>query len=32
MASRVDEIVEWGIAHWQLARVPASEKIQLADY
>ncbi|MFM5820874.1 tRNA glutamyl-Q(34) synthetase GluQRS [Aeromonas sanarellii] len=29
---QVDEIVAWGIAHWQLARVPASEKIQLADY
>ena len=29
MASRVDEIIDWGIAHWQLARVPASEKIAL---
>lgn len=29
MTSRVDEIVDWGIAHWQLARVPASEKIAL---
>ncbi|TNI17770.1 glutamate--tRNA ligase family protein, partial [Aeromonas dhakensis] len=29
MASRVDEIIDWGISHWQLAKVPASEKIAL---
>ncbi|MGL5176552.1 MAG: glutamate--tRNA ligase family protein, partial [Aeromonas veronii] len=29
MASRIDEIIEWGIANWQLERVPASEKIPL---
>ncbi|PTS76255.1 tRNA glutamyl-Q(34) synthetase GluQRS, partial [Aeromonas sp. HMWF036] len=29
MASRIDEIIRWGIANWQLERVPASEKIPL---
>ncbi len=29
MASRIDEIIGWGIANWQLERVPASEKIPL---
>jgi len=29
MVSRIDEIIEWGIANWQLERVPASEKIPL---
>ncbi|MDX7832110.1 tRNA glutamyl-Q(34) synthetase GluQRS, partial [Aeromonas dhakensis] len=29
LASRVDEIIDWGISHWQLAKVPASEKIAL---
>ncbi|WP_411683627.1 tRNA glutamyl-Q(34) synthetase GluQRS, partial [Aeromonas caviae] len=27
MASRIDEIIGWGIAHWQLARVPRQQKI-----
>ena len=29
MTSRIDEIIEWGIANWRLERVPASEKIPL---
>ena len=29
MASRIDEIIGWGIANWQLERVPASQKIPL---
>ncbi|WP_270806589.1 MULTISPECIES: tRNA glutamyl-Q(34) synthetase GluQRS [Aeromonas] len=29
MASRIDEIIGWGIANWQLDRVPASQKIPL---
>jgi glutamyl-Q tRNA(Asp) synthetase len=29
MASRIDEIIGWGIAHWRLDRVPAREKISL---
>lgn len=31
MASRINEIIGWGIANWQLEQVPAIEKIQLAD-
>ena len=27
MACRIDEIIGWGIAHWQLARVPRQQKI-----
>ncbi|OCW45625.1 tRNA glutamyl-Q synthetase [Aeromonas caviae] len=27
MASRIDEIIGWGIAHWQLVRVPRQQKI-----
>ncbi len=29
MTSRIDEIIGWGIANWQLERVPASQKIPL---
>ncbi|MGL5499317.1 MAG: tRNA glutamyl-Q(34) synthetase GluQRS [Aeromonas sobria] len=29
MASRIDEIIGWGIANWRLERVPASQKIPL---
>ncbi|WDL83343.1 tRNA glutamyl-Q(34) synthetase GluQRS [Aeromonas bestiarum] len=31
MASRIDEIIGWGIAHWRLDRVPAREKISLGQ-
>ena len=29
IAQTVDEIIAWGIAHWQLARVPRQQKIVL---
>ena len=29
MASRIDEIVAWGIAHWRLAGVPRQQKVVL---
>ncbi|KTA94742.1 glutamyl-tRNA synthetase [Aeromonas salmonicida subsp. smithia] len=31
MASRIDEVIGWGIAHWRLDQVPSREKISLGS-